>query len=138
MSTPNKNEITFNLPTINSTSHMKELDPSERQRMDKAWQLIQTNFRSMVVECAKKNGPGISVFRFLPKPRENNSNCEFYYFEKDGDAWKTLENVCPTLLALQVTYNPEKHFIVNINIPTKTGVEDANTIGEIRMFEFDV
>lgn len=111
-----------------------EVSDQMKDRLEKAWELILIQYTKKARETSIQEGPGISIFRFLDKEKNGIFNCEFYYTCKGDYAWDAFVKNSPGQKAIVEIYNPEKHYLISVQIPSDNSEE---TVGSIRCFEFD-
>ena len=110
----------------------KELDEVTKNRIDIAWKCILSQYLGYAKNISMEEGPGMSVFKFLRKPMEDNSNCQYLYTEKDGDMWKEIINFSPLGKKLQESYDPVTMIAICVHVPV--GTYGGQTIGSLRLF----
>lgn len=108
------------------------LDEVTKNRIDVAWKCVLSQYLDYAKNISMEEGPGMSVFKFLRKPKEDNSNCQYLYTEKDGDMWKEIINFSPLGEKLQEFYNPVSMIAICVHVPI--GTYGEQTIGNFRLF----
>jgi len=110
------------------------LTPADKRRVDDAWKAIIDQYLKKAETVAREEGPGISLFRFLRHLRREVFNCDFFYAGREDAAWSKIMEWSPYGRLIQGTYDPDKMFLVCIQVP----IEDSDsTTGNIRAFEFE-
>lgn len=98
-----------------------------------AWKKIIDEYLSFAEEHSKKEGRGISIFKFLRVAKENGNNVDYYYGDYDSYIWKMLFEECPDTEKIQKVFDEDKMFMICVSIP----FGDVQTLDSIRLFEYD-
>jgi len=88
-----------------SSISIKDSSPSS------IWLFIIQHYLPICAKHSKEQGPGISIFRV--KSKEVNPETQYTYCSKDGKHWNLLKFISPYFAAIEYTYDPSKHFLVN-------------------------
>jgi len=104
-------------------------------RLSRAWNFIIPEKFELCRKYAEEKGEGVSVFRLLPEEEtiEQNFNCTYNYILKDNPGWEIIFQNVPNRDKIFEVYDPSRHLIVSVHIPTVEGNE--NTVGCVRVFE---
>jgi hypothetical protein len=108
-------------------------------RLSRGWECINNKqYLGVCMEDAKKEGPGMSIFSFLPKEKITEaSNCEYHYVERGASVWNILMEAFrgSTTLENYINvdgYDPKTSFLVCVVSPT----DDGGTLQRIDVVPF--
>jgi hypothetical protein len=110
-----------------------ELDEVSQNRINLAWICILDQFFETSEKNSEKEGPGVNIFKFLRSPKNDKSNCEYIYAEKDGFLWKDIISVSPYGENIQKIYDPTYMIVICVHIPLS--LNSDKTIGNIKVFD---
>jgi hypothetical protein len=120
---------------INKKESVEILDEPTQNRIDLAWKCILDQFFDMSKTNSQKEGPGLNIFKFLRSPKNDKSNCEYIYAEKDGRLWKDIIDVSPYGERIQKIYDASSMFIICVHIPLSINLD--KTVGNIKLFNIE-
>ena len=113
---------------------MSSVDKINEARLANAWECIMDQFFDLCVSKTAEHGGGISLFKMLPKREKNKSeqkiNCAYNYITTGSFGWKAA--IGPFKDEIVKQYDPEKHVLISVHVPTETSHVD--TIGSTRLF----
>lgn len=111
-------------------------------KLEVAWKLILDQYSDKAKSIAKQEGPGVSIFRLLKKPRycegsvpNKEYNCEYYYAERGGNMWNDILKLSTKHTEIEAVYNPDTMVVIMVQIPTDAIHDD--TFGNIRVLTCD-
>jgi hypothetical protein len=120
---------------INENEIISELDESTQNRIDLAWKCILDQFFDISKTNSQKEGPGVNIFKFLRTPKNDKSNCEYLYAEKDGLLWKDIISFSPYGETIQTVYDSINMVAICVHIPLSVNID--KTVGNIKLFNIE-
>lgn len=113
----------------------------ERNLLNHSWNCVLPEYFNKCKKLTLNQGSGICVFRVHASPGNDGNNCEFFFISNQSPQWKTFLKDVPNQDYIENNYDPSKHILVSVHVPTIDDNEELNdnrTVGEIRMFYNDL
>ena len=123
-------DITYTKEILNAF----QMNTADEIRLNNALDAITEQYTEKAVSVAGEEGPGISLFRFLPNLRKGKFNCDYFYARQSEYAYKKIMEWSPYGKLIEDTYDPNTMFLICVQIPTE---EEDGTTGNIRIFDVD-
>lgn len=122
----------------------KFTNPVDQENLCKAWALIIETKLGEALNFAELNGPGVTVFRFLPSEEKvqcldsiDIPNCQVYYAPREKkQVWEIFFGQIPYKDAVLEKYNPEEHILISVHVPADDN--NDSTVGTVRLFSKDL
>ena len=112
-----------------------DLETSTTERLRLAWEQILKQYFDKAENDAKEEGSGMCIFRMRKEARVGIYNCEYFYLGRESVTWDKYMSYFPEGKLIGEIYDPERMFVIAVNVPDAHGSQD--TVGNIRIFEFD-
>ena len=97
-----------------------------------AWNCIIQQYIGLAARNALEEGPGLNIFRMLPRYKRDLYNCEYMYTEKGGKVWNEYMTRYPYSRQLLEKYDDASMFIVAVQVSTEDG---RDIVGGLRLFD---
>ena len=110
---------------------MEEFDAKELSR---AWKCILEQYRNMIKEYTRKEGPGLHLFSMYPRTRKGLFNCQYVFVEQGNEMWKTILDSAPNGKEIEKKYDPYSMYAVSVHLENE---DESETIGNIRLFQLN-
>ena len=120
---------------IEENEVQNESDRNTENRVILAWKCIMEQYFERAKTTAMEEGPGMSIFKFLRLPKNDGSNCQYLYTEKDGPMWKSIIDFSSDGEKLHEIYDPAIMVAICVHVPL--GTHGDRTIGNFKLFHRD-
>lgn len=108
-----------------------DIDINNDQVLTKAWSFIIPKYMKKCSDMTEKKGPGINVFKMIPKRNdEQKSNCEYHYITDDSPFWDSVIIPMINYEEIKELYDLHTHIFVAIQIP----MYEDSTLGNIKAY----
>lgn len=101
----------------------------DESRLKKAWLCILPEFFEMCTTYTREHGAGICIFEMLQRD-SSEGNCTFHFITRESPLWNDVITNFPRKEKLVEIYDPLRHIVVSVHIPSAIG--QGRAVGNVR------